>query len=950
MRVLLLLLSIGVLCLIQLVRCDDECSGADGKCDAAGGSDALCDATQGGPKELPLGKDTVHFGYYDKSMTPSLRVLSGDEVSVDLVAPHACDDYDKLIGDDAALQGIFNVTSGVPPSMRVGHDIMSGPIEICGSQPGDIIKVEVLSLAPRVKGRKGYGVQRLSADGYHQYVSEISSDAPAADKKEHLAVWDLHERWGEWSANLAYYMNLPTLEGPDGKEASYPGTCIPHTYKGFKHTPDSLGYTSRDHLHYTVSLRPLKVKLSPHIGNMGVASARRGKITADIPRPGGGHLGQRRLGVGMTMYYQVEVKGGLLSLGAPHAVQGDGQLGGTGLETNLRAKLRVSLLKKKDLPVWLSGLSYPLGETSSDYVLHAFTRKDPMAAADINKVSNFDDAMANIVMTTRDFLMDRYGVTEPEVPDIISLAIGFGVTQATHGNWGAYATVPKAIFPPYEGLIPYHIKHKEPYAGSRPIATASGAKAVEETACPSVKKGYKQAPVSLANVHWGYWSDALPPIMHIKSGDVLRVETAGVLSGLDWDHLCRGDSPMEAIFGRKGDGSFPLVHEGRQDPAILGHVMTGPFYVCDADPGDILQVDLVDLRPRKNPQGEMYGRSDSVGMGYHRRLPMRDGTPFTQDYGSLWQIHTDGKEGYWSEPVHFYPYQPITTPANDTIAGFDFVNVPHTYEGESGDVRSWGWRTEKPYEYRTHSQQMRVPLFPHFGCLGVASSVYPEGDNRISTIPPIGQVGSNVDERLFTRDTSLFFRVEVPGALFSVGDGHCVQGVGELDGTGLECSLDGTLRFNLIKQGSRGYDGGFATLEAPMAESKEYYLITGLSIDNFLTYFAQHGQGKDPVGALAKLTDHRAGVSDGALDGGRAVKGRSGAMRNTYINAKKFLMGKYGLSEVEAVIALSVGADLGISQVVDTNHGMHYKISKFMLSDLKTKSAAEAETKLKEEL
>ena len=55
-----------------------------------------------------------------------------------------------------------------------------------------------------------------------------------------------------------------------------------------------------------------------------------------------------------------------------------------------------------------------------------------------------------------------------------------------------------------------------------------------------------------------------------------------------------------------------------------------------------------------------------------------------------------------------------------------------------------------------------------------------------------------------------------------------------------------------VYAGSRAYDGGFATLEAPMAESKEYYLITGLSIDNFLTYFAQHGQGKDPVGALAK--------------------------------------------------------------------------------------------------
>jgi acetamidase/formamidase len=38
------------------------------------------------------------------------------------------------------------------------------------------------------------------------------------------------------------------------------------------------------------------------------------------------------------------------------------------------------------------------------------------------------------------------------------------------------------------------------------------------------------------------------------------------------------------------------------------HVMTGPIYVCGAEPGDVLQIDILDLKPRPNPStGKTYG-------------------------------------------------------------------------------------------------------------------------------------------------------------------------------------------------------------------------------------------------------------------------------------------------------------------------------------------------------
>ena len=63
-----------------------------------------------------------------------------------------------------------------------------------------------------------------------------------------------------------------------------------------------------------------------HIGCMGLAPESHSYVDSIPPLPTGGNLDNRRIGVGTTMYYPVEVAGGLLSMGDAHAAQGDSEL------------------------------------------------------------------------------------------------------------------------------------------------------------------------------------------------------------------------------------------------------------------------------------------------------------------------------------------------------------------------------------------------------------------------------------------------------------------------------------------------------------------------------------------------------------------------------------------------------------------------------------------------
>jgi len=108
-----------------------------------------------------------------------------------------------------------------------------------------------------------------------------------------------------------------------------------------------------------------------------------------------------------------------------------------------------------------------------------------------------------------------------------------------------------------------------------------------------------------------------------------------------------------------------------------------------------------------------------------------------------------------------------------------------------------------------------LKLAPFFGVMGVAP---PPAFGRISSIQPRLH-GGNLDNKELVAGTSLFLPVWVPGANFSVGDGHGVQGDGEVCVTALEMCLNGTFTFHLHKG---------TGLKYPRAETPTHYVSMGM--------------------------------------------------------------------------------------------------------------------------
>jgi acetamidase/formamidase len=116
-----------------------------------------------------------------------------------------------------------------------------------------------------------------------------------------------------------------------------------------------------------------------------------------------------------------------------------------------------------------------------------------------------------------------------------------------------------------------------------------------------------------------------------------------------------------------------------------------------------------------------------------------------------------------------------------------------------------------------------LPLAPFFGVMGVAP---PREWGRISTKEPRAH-GGNLDNKELVEGTTLWLPVHVAGAMFSAGDGHGVQGDGEVCINALEICLNGHFRLSLEKGGGAADPG----LRFPRAETPTHYVSMGLNED-----------------------------------------------------------------------------------------------------------------------
>lgn len=100
---------------------------------------------------------------------------------------------------------------------------------------------------------------------------------------------------------------------------------------------------------------------APFLGTVGVAPSAPGRHSVIPPRRVGGNLDCKLLRAGATLLLPVEVEGALLSLGDPHAAQGDGEVCGTAVETTATARIRVSV--NDHVPITAPQLQLPAGSS-----------------------------------------------------------------------------------------------------------------------------------------------------------------------------------------------------------------------------------------------------------------------------------------------------------------------------------------------------------------------------------------------------------------------------------------------------------------------------------------------------------------------------------------------------------------------------------------------------------
>lgn len=136
------------------------------------------------------------------------------------------------------------------------------------------------------------------------------------------------------------------------------------------------------------------------------------------------------------------------------------------------------------------------------------------------------------------------------------------------------------------------------------------------------------------------------------------------------------------------------------------------------------------------------------------------------------------------------------------VGGYGWTNVggwPHEVNTRFGLLDRklmLHWTLDADRGTARDEQDHSVALRPFMGVMGVA----PAEPGRHPTPPPRVS-GGNLDCKELVAGTTLFLPIMVPGALFSVGDGHGAQGDGEVCITAIECPMEQVeLRFELLPQ------------------------------------------------------------------------------------------------------------------------------------------------------
>jgi acetamidase/formamidase len=374
-----------------------------------------------------------------------------------------------------------------------------------------------------------------------------------------------------------------------------------------------------------------------------------------------------------------------------------------------------------------------------------------------------------------------------------------------------------------------------PDASVQPPASQTGTPQASPQAAQSVVDGFSR-------VLHNRWNQDLPAAVRVRPGEVVQL-------------LCRDALDI-------GDAARTLTPDGvlTLDLGLI-HPLTGPVEVEGAEPGDILEVEVLDVAPL-------------VDFGYVVI------TPLLGLFGSLQpdplaSFHAFTEASQLSDPI---PGRiPSAIPAEQPYnSGAPFVQLFNFERGQNTGFASFvGADT---------GTRARIPIAPFMGIAGVA----PARKGMYRTVPPNvggGGMGGNADIKQFVKGSRIQFPVYVEGAKFSAGDGHMAQGDGEVCVTGIETLMALTCRFNVIKN---------TIIDSPRAIVPAADPAQRALTDDMLAQGYYHTTGVGPV----LMENAKKAVRD-MID---------------------WLVRDRALSLHEAYAICSVAGDLKISEIVDVPH------------------------------
>ena len=287
------------------------------------------------------------------------------------------------------------------------------------------------------------------------------------------------------------------------------------------------------------------------------------------------------------------------------------------------------------------------------------------------------------------------------------------------------------------------------------------------------------------------------------------------------------------------------------------HPLTGPVSIEGAEPGDMLEVEILDVAPL-------------VDFGYVTIGPVLGLFGSLQpDILAPFHAFTEASQLSDPTPGKVTGAIPDNQPFN---TGAPFVQIFTFSKGQNTGFAS--------FVGKDTGRKARIPIAPFMGVYGVA----PLRKGMYRTVPPnvSGGMGGNTDIKQFTKGSKLYYPVYVKGAKFSVGDGHMAQGDGEVCVTAIETLMGVTCRFKVFKN---------TIIESPqaivpLANPSDFALTPEMRAKGF---YQTTGVGPDLMS-----------------DAKHAVRAMI-----------EWLVRDQGLSLHEAYAICSVAGDLKISEIVD---------------------------------